>query len=310
MPVSLEQWWSRRQRVTGLSVPYEIGRYRDAWAPFEKLVAQFRPELNLELQLSQIPPAAEVYLLWVCGIGHEFVATPAEQRARPHRPRSRRSWCPVCAEPPAVPPARRWPPAPAVNNSGLRASHGSRAGVGARAALKGVDARPELLTPQAARRASLQGVSSAVEVRPGEAFVSAVASQATSAAQGELKRLLAERLDVDLTPNAVRVRTPFFGKLEVWPDIVVPELAVAIEYDTNGRNADEHIGERERSDRRKDRLLDDVGWIVVRVRCRPLRPLGPWDVVVPGLSQSAVESLIDRIADARGELIVSAYRRE
>lgn len=172
-----------------------------------------------------------------------------------------------------------------------------------------MDARPELLTPQAARRAALQGLRSAAEVRPGEAFVSAAASLATSAAQGELRRLLAERLDVDVTPNAIRVRTPFFGKFEVWPDIVLPELGVAIEYDTNGRNSDEHIGERERADRRKDRLLEEVGWTVVRLRCRPLRQLNPWDVVVPGLSQSAVDSLVERIAALRGELFVAAYRR-
>ncbi len=156
----------------------------------------------------------------------------------------------------------------------------------------------------------MQGVRAASEVRPGEAFVSAAASHATSAAQGELRRLLAQRLEVDLAPNAVRVRTPFFGKLEVWPDIVLSDFAVAIEYDTNGRNADEHIGERERSDRRKDRLLHEVGWVVVRLRCRPLRALGPWDVVVPGLSQSAVDTLVDRIAAVRGELFVAAYRRQ
>ena len=121
--------------------------------------------------------------------------------------------------------------------------------------------------------------------------------------------LVAERLDVDLSPNAVRVRTPFFGKLEVWPDLVLPELAIAVELDTIGRAGDEHVGERERVDRRKDRLLAEVGWAVIRVRCRPLRALGSFDLEVPGVSARAADTLVERMADARGELMVAAYRR-
>lgn len=151
---------------------------------------------------------------------------------------------------------------------------------------------------------------SAEVVRPGEAFRSERAPRATSAAEGRLRALIAERLDVDLSATAVRVRTPFFGRLEVWPDVIVPELAIAIELDTVGRNGDEHVGRRERADRRKDQVLAEVGWHVVRLRCRPLRPLGPDDLVVAGVSAGAVDALIDRIGDVRGPLFVSAYRRE
>ncbi|UYN84119.1 MAG: hypothetical protein KIT89_02570 [Microcella sp.] len=309
MPQSVEQWWARRQCVTGEQTPYAIGRYRDAWAPFTVLVEQFRPERNGELVLSQIPPAADVYLVWVCSIGHEFVATPTEQRSRPGRSRSSRSWCPVCAEPSALRPARRWPPAPVVDNSGQRASVSRSSRVPARVAGTARDVRPELLTPQAARRAALQGARPAAEVRPGEAFVSAAASHATSAMQGELRRLLEKRLDLEFAFTAVRVRTPFFGKLEVWPDVIVAELAVAIELDTVGRNGDEHVGRRERSDRRKDQLLREVGWHVIRLRCRPLRALGPDDLVVAGVSASAVDALIERIGEVRGALLVEAYCR-
>ncbi|MFM8706828.1 MAG: hypothetical protein ACKOHK_01700, partial [Planctomycetia bacterium] len=49
------------------------------------------------------------------------------------------------------------------------------------------------------------------------------AARATSAAEGRLRALLAERLEVDLSLTAVRTRTPFFGRLEVWPDIVIAE---------------------------------------------------------------------------------------
>ena len=299
--MSVGEWWARRQWVTGLDVPYPIGSFRDAWAVFPRLVEQYHADRNHDLLLSQIPPAAEVWLLWVCGIGHDFVATPAEQRARPTR--SRRSWCPVCATPSALPPARKWPPgiprpsasAPRLHNSGVGAVAEALTGSSRRVGHHSVARSPELWRP----------ISTVV---PGEAFVSAAASGATSAAEGRLRALLAARLDVDLSPNAVRVRQRFFGKLEVWPDLVLPELRVAIELDTVGRAGDEHVGERERSDRRKDKLLADVGWAVIRVRCAPLRALGPLDLVVPGVSARAADELVDRIGQLRGDLLVAAYR--
>lgn len=282
MPRSLEEWWQRRQRVTGAAVPYPVGRYRDAWAPYAALVEQFRPERNGELVLSQIPPAADVWLVWVCALGHEFVATPAEQRGRPGRSRASRSWCPVCSTPSLLPPAPRWPRAP--QSAAARD-------------------RPRLRRPE-----TTSGIR-AEEVRPGTAFRSERASRATSAAEGRLRALITDRLDVDLGANAVRVRTPFFGRLEVWPDIVIPELGIAIELDTIGRAADEHVGRRETADRRKDRLLAEVGWSVIRMRCRPLRALGPDDLEVAGVSHAAVDALIERMAETRGALLVHAYDR-
>lgn len=299
MPWSVEQWWRRRQRITGLAVPSPIGRYRDAWAPFTALVEQYRPDRNHELVLSQIPPAADVYLVWVCTVGHEFVATPAEQRARPGRTRSSRSWCPVCSTPSLLPPTPRWPrlrPPEDANNSGDASADG-----GARMPARRVAPRHGPPAPELRRSAS--------EVRPGEAFRSDHAPRATSAAEGRLRALLAERLDVDLGMTAVRVRTPFFGRLEVWPDIIVPEFAIAVELDTVGRNGDEHVGRREGTDRRKDRLLGEVGWHVVRLRCRPLRALGADDLVIAGVSQSAVDALVERMGDVRGHLLVQAYAR-
>lgn len=124
-----------------------------------------------------------------------------------------------------------------------------------------------------------------------------------------MRALIAERLEVDLSSTAVRVRTPFFGRGEVWPDVIVPELAIAIELDTVGRNGDEHVGRREDSDRRKDQLLAEVGWSVVRLRCRPLRALGPNDLVVAGVSAGAVEAVIERMEEVRGTLLVQAYAR-
>ena len=291
MPESVEQWWSRRQWSTGREVPYEVGRYRDAWAPFAALVEQFRPERNHDLVLSQVPPAAEVWLVWVCAIGHEFVATPAEQRARPGSPRGGRSWCPVCAAPGALPgPGSKWP-RPAVRPQATERAP-----------------RPRAPRHVPAADAAIPTVPS-IEVAPGRAFRSPIAPRATSATEAAVRAAIEARLEVDLTPNAVRVRRPFFERLEVWPDIVIPELAVAVELDTIGRNGDEHVGRREATDRRKDQLLREVGWEVVRLRVRPLRALGPHDLVVPGMSQRAIDALVDRIGEARGELFVAAYRR-
>lgn len=309
MTESVEQWWRRRQWSTGRSVPYGIGAHRAAWSPYRALVEQFRPERNAGLLLSQIPPAADVWLIWVCALRHEFVATPAEQRARPGGASGARSWCPVCAAPSeAPPPGRRWPAAaeiaavrdaPALDPARADPRAASSAGRPSR------PPRPRHV-PAAHRAVPTVDVG---RVPVGRAFRSARAPRATSAAEGRVRALLTERLAVDLTPNAVRVRTAFFERLEVWPDIVIPELALAIELDTIGRAGDEHIGRREAIDRRKDRLLREVGWEVIRLRVRPLAPLGPHDLVVPGISQRAAEQLVDRIGEARGELMVAAYRR-
>ncbi|GAA1697264.1 hypothetical protein GCM10009792_16480 [Microcella alkalica] len=297
MPESVEQWWARRQWTTGREVPYPIGRYRDAWAPFAMLVEQFRPDRNRDLLLSQVPPAAEVWLVWMCAIGHEFVSTPAEQRRRPGRSRSNRSWCPVCSVAGALPSGGKWPrpaaaPAP-PEPAALPAPRLARR-------------RPRHVPAGAAALTTVR----AADVAVGRAFRSAIAPRATSATEGAVRAAIEARLAVDLTPNAVRIRTPFFERLEVWPDIVIPELAVAIELDTIGRNADEHIGRREAVDRRKDRLLREVGWEVVRLRVRPLRPLGPFDLVVPGMSQRAIDALVERVGEARSPLFVDAYRRQ
>lgn len=305
----MEEWWQRRQRVTGLAVPSPVGRYRDAWAPYTALVEQFRPERNGELVLSQIPPAADVWLVWVCTLGHEFVATPAEQRSRPGRSRASRSWCPVCATPSLLPPVPRWPrvnnSGHSVDTSGRQAADSLFGAASGRTPPRSVGARPELLT----RQRGDEGVRAAEDVPPGTAFRSARASRATSALEGRLRALLGERLTVDLTLNAVRVRTPFFGRDEVWPDIVIAELGIAVELDTVGRTADEHVGRREAADRRKDRLLAEVGWSVIRMRCRPLRALGPDDLEVASVSPAAVDALIERMAETRGALLVLAYER-
>ncbi|WP_258074133.1 phage holin family protein [Rathayibacter sp. AY1F9] len=98
MAEAIGRWWQRRRFSRGADVPYAVGTYREAWASYPVLVRQYRPEYNEGIVLSQIPPAADVYLCWLCDAGHVFVATPEEQRHRPGRERRRSSWCPDCAE--------------------------------------------------------------------------------------------------------------------------------------------------------------------------------------------------------------------
>jgi len=109
--------------------------------------------------------------------------------------------------------------------------------------------------------------------------------------------------------NAVRVARPFFQHVEVWPDLVLPELRIAIEYDSIGRHGLEHVGRREQADRRKDRALRAVGWEVVRLRTGKLEPLGPHDLQLSAWNRAALGRLIDRLRGIRGPLLVDAYAR-
>jgi len=273
MAQPVDAWWQRKQRSRDADVPYAPGTYADAWAPYPVLVRQYRPESNAGILLSQIPPAAEVLLLWRCEVGHEFAATPTEQRNRPGRERRRSSWCPECsaAAKPAV--------------------------------IRSRDAPPR------SRRPSKPVCPKTPDLPVGEAFVSGCAPKPASAAEARLRQLLHERLEFTDGVNAVRVARPFHSHLEVWPDIVIPELRVAIEYDTTGRHGLEHVGRREESDRRKDRILRSARWEVVRVRTGGLQPLGPHDVHAAGVSARLADELLETLAGVCGELMLAAYRR-
>jgi hypothetical protein len=49
-----------------------------------------------------------------------------------------------------------------------------------------------------------------------------------------LRHTLSEALTFVTGLTAVKTRQPFFAHLEVWPDIFIDELRVAMEYDTPG----------------------------------------------------------------------------
>jgi hypothetical protein len=268
-------WWARRQFSRGIAVPYAVGTYREAWAPFPVLIRQYHPDLNDGIVLTQIPPAAEVLLQWQCDVGHVFVATPDEQRGRPGTVRRRSSWCPVCADlarPRRVKPAD----APAVPPE--------------RPARSGLCPR----TP---------------DLPVGEPFQSACAPAPASAVEARLRMDLTGRLSFTPGLNAVRVGRPFFDHLEVWPDILLPELRIAVEYDSTGRHGLEHVGPREDADRRKDRTLRAAGWEVVRIRTGRLEKLGPYDLQLSGITRRTLDELLDAFRLIRGPLLVDAYLR-
>jgi hypothetical protein len=287
MTEDVERWWERRQWSKGVSVPYAVGSYREEWQRYPVLIKQYHPDLNRGIALTQIPPAADVYLVWQCDTGHVFVATPHEQRNRPGRIRRRSSWCPECSKGalPTIVPAR-------TPNGAIEP------------------------TPLPSRRTSGRGFRASkphhdpTEGRPvGEPFFSPLAPKPSSAAEALLRQFIAERLEVELGLNAVRVARPFFERFEVWPDVVMPELRTALEYDTTGRDGLEHVGHREESDKRKDRLLRSAGWEVIRIRTGKLQPIGQYDLVASSVSAKLVDRILDRLGEIRGELIVRSYRR-
>lgn len=266
MPEHVQTWWERRRFSKGRPIPYEIGQFRDAWRQYPVLVRQYHPDLNFGLTLSQIPPAADVFLLWQCEAGHHFVATPWEQRQRPGRSRRRSSWCPECAA--------------------------------------GATQRP---TTQ--RRPAKPLCGKTPDLQPGAAFVSECAPRPASAAEASLRHKLSEALHFTPGMTAVRTGQPFFTHLEVWPDIIIDELRVAIEYDTTGRDGLEHVGRRETTDKRKDALLRRSGWEVIRIRTGTLQPLGEFDLKASTISGALISRLLDRLRDIRGALIVDCYLR-
>jgi hypothetical protein len=125
--------------------------------------------------------------------------------------------------------------------------------------------------------------------------------------EAQLRADLFDRLSVQQGLNAVRVARPFFRHLEVWPDILLPELRVAIEYDSIGRHGLEHVGKREQADRRKDRALRAAGWEVLRIRTGELQPLGPYDLQLSSVTGRGLLRVLDTLRDIRGPFMVDAY---
>jgi hypothetical protein len=140
---------------------------------------------------------------------------------------------------------------------------------------------------------------------PGTAFYREL-NLPSSRAERELRALLSKRIRVDHESNAVRVATRFHGRLEVWPDILITGLRIAVEYDSLGKDSSGHAGPREQSDLVKDAVLREVGWEVVHVRTKGLRPIGPFDIEAPGVSQKLANAIVEKLRVIRGDGAVDA----
>ncbi|MEV4689389.1 zinc-ribbon domain-containing protein [Microbacterium sp. LWH3-1.2] len=276
MPERVELWWARRQFSKGVEVPYPVGTYRTHWAAYPALIRQYHPDLNAGITLTQVPPAADVLLLWQCEAGHTFAATPSEQRERPDRERRRSAWCPECS-------ALANPPRIATRPSGAeRVPH---------------------------RKPPRRLCAKTPELPAGEPFVSVCAPKPASAVEARVRADVFAKLAVTPGFTAIRTSRPFFDHLEVWPDILLPELRIALEYDTVGKHGLEHVGRREEADRRQDRVIRAAGWEVVRVRTGKLEPIGPHDIVMSSWTTRGSGLVIEALRGIRGALIVDAYLR-
>jgi Probable Zinc-ribbon domain len=291
MPERVELWWTRRQFSKGADVPYAVGTYREAWAAFPALIRQYHPELNAGIALTQIPPAADVLLLWQCEAGHAFAATPDEQRSRPGRERRRSAWCPDCSQ--LARPTIARPMRDAVTPPGVP-SLPMPAGV------------PTTLLTRRKKR-PLTICPKTPDVRTGEPFFSECAPRPASAVEARVRADLFARVAVTPGLNAVRVARPFFQHVEVWPDILLPELRIAVEYDSIGRHGLEHVGRREAVDKRKDRALRGAGWEVIRIRTGKLQPIGSFDLQLAQWNGRGLDRVIDALRTIRGSLFVDPY---
>jgi hypothetical protein len=119
-----------------------------------------------------------------------------------------------------------------------------------------------------------------------------------------LRAMLGERVRLHHRANAVRTARMFYGRQEVWPDILVAELRIAIEYDDPGRSRRAHRGLKEGSDVEKDEALREVGWEVIRIRAGGLEPLGPYSIVCRSVTAEVVDEVVRLMRVIRGDAAV------
>ncbi len=164
----------------------------------------------------------------------------------------------------------------------------------------------EVLTgPSCAKcRANAAGPSAARE--GGVAYMKPGLRVGTSQTEQRLRALLGERIRLHHRVNTVRIARMFYGKQEVWPDILVPQLRIAIEYDDPGRSRRAHRGLKAASDLEKDDALREVGWEVIRIRAGGLEALGPNSIVCRALTAATVDEVVARMREIRGDAAVDA----
>jgi very-short-patch-repair endonuclease len=140
----------------------------------------------------------------------------------------------------------------------------------------------------------------------GVAYMNPGLRTRTSQTEQRLRMLIGERIRLHHGVNAVRIARTFFGRQEVWPDILVPQLRIAIEYDDPGRSRRAHKGLKEASDVEKDEALREVGWEVIRIRGGGLEPLGAHSIACTSLTAAVADEVVARMRLIRGDAAVDA----
>jgi very-short-patch-repair endonuclease len=163
----------------------------------------------------------------------------------------------------------------------------------------------EVLTGPGCPKCLANATAPAAGFEGGVPFMKPGLRLGTSATEQRLRVLLGERIRLPHRVNAVRISRTFYGKPEVWPDIIIPALRVAIEYDDPGRDGTAHVGLKEVSDREKDAALNEVGWEVIRVRAGGLTELGRYSIVCRSVTTAVVDRIVELLLEIRGRDAVS-----
>lgn len=164
----------------------------------------------------------------------------------------------------------------------------------------------EVLTGTGCAKCRANAVAPAALREAGTAFMKPGLRTRTSMTEQRLRAMLGERIRLHHRVNAVHIARTFHGRSEVWPDILVPQLRIAVEYDDPGRSRRAHLGLKEASDVEKDEALAEVGWEVVRIRAGGLDAIGANSIVCRALSPAVVDAVVERMRALRGDAAVDA----
>lgn len=164
----------------------------------------------------------------------------------------------------------------------------------------------DVLTGPGCPRCRANAASPGAAREAGMPFMKHGLKVGTSMTEQRLRTLLGERVRLHHRANAVRTARTFYGRQEVWPDILVAELRIAIEYDDPGRSGRAHRGLKEGSDQEKDDALREVGWEVIRIRGGGLGVLGPYSIVCRSVTAEVADEVVRLMRAIRGDAAVDA----
>ncbi|WP_353828023.1 hypothetical protein [Agromyces sp. SYSU T0242] len=164
----------------------------------------------------------------------------------------------------------------------------------------------EVLTGSGCAKCRANAASPGAAREAGMPFMKPGLRVGTSMTEQRLRVLIGERIRLHHRANAVRIARMFHGRQEVWPDILVAELRIAIEYDDPGRGGRAHLGLKEGSDLEKDAALREVGWEVIRIRGGGLEPLGPHSIPCRSITAAVADEAVRMMREIRGDAAVDA----